>query len=163
MTFYFALSIMKNKKWIKGQSLIEVLVALGIISIVTTALASVVVTSMNNAQLSKNQNQALQYSQEGLEVVRLLRDQDYVAFRNYNNTFCLDKGSKTLGADCTNPNIDNFFLRKVTIVQSGCSSNVASAVVTVSWADGKCPDNNTFCRSSKLGTCFSTVNNVPTL
>jgi prepilin-type N-terminal cleavage/methylation domain-containing protein len=154
---------MKNKKWAKGQSLIEVLVALGIISIVTTALASVIITSMDNAQLSKNQNLALQYSQEGIEVVRQLRDQDYIAFRSHNNTFCLDKGSNTLESDCTNPNIDNFFLRKVTIVQSGCSANVASAVVAVSWADGKCPDNNTFCRSSKLETCLSTINEVPTL
>ena len=95
--------------------------------------------------------------------MRKLRDQDYVAFRGYNNTFCLDKGSSALGADCTNPNINNFFLRKVTIVQSGCSANAASVVVAVSWADGKCPGGNTFCRSSKLETCLSTVNQVPTL
>lgn len=154
---------MKNKKLHKGQGLIEVLVALGIISIVVTALATVVITSMDNAQLSKNQNHALQYSQEGIEVVRQLRDQDYITFRNYNSTYCLSKGSNTLGADCTNPNIDNFFLRKVRVVQSGCSANVASAVVTVSWADGKCPNTNTFCRSSRLETCLSTVNQVPTL
>ena len=154
---------MKIKKWANGQTLIEVLVALGIISIIVTALASVVVTSMNTAQLSKNQNQALHYAQEGVEVLRQLRDQDYVAFRDYNNTFCLDKESSVLGTDCTSPNIDNFFLRKVTIVQSGCSADVASVAVSVLWTDGKCPAGNTFCRSSRLETCLSTVNQVPTL
>lgn len=154
---------MKIEKWASGQTLIEVLVALGIVSVIVTALVSIVVTSMSNAQLSKNQNQALQYSQEGMEVVRGLRDSDYVAFRNYNSTFCLGKGSVVLGADCVNPNIDNFFLRKVTIVQSGCSPNVARVLVNVSWADGKCPASNALCRVSTLESCLSVVNSVSNL
>ena len=150
-------------KWVSGQTLIEVLVALGIISIIVTALAALVVTSMSNAQLSKNQNQALDYAREGMEVVRRLRDEDVVGFRSYNNTFCLDKGSGVLGVDCANLNIDNFFLRKVIIVQSGCSANVASVVVTVSWADGKCTSGNAFCRVTRLESCLSVVNPVSAL
>ena len=154
---------MKIEKWVNGQTLIEVLVALGIISVIVTALGALVVTSMSNAQLSKNQNQALDYAREGMEVVRRLRDEDVVGFRNYNNTFCLDKGSGALGVDCVDPNIDNFFLRKVIVVQSGCTTNVSSVVVAVSWADGKCASGNAFCRVSKLETCLSVVNSVPTL
>ncbi len=154
---------MKIGKWANGQTLIEVLVALGIISIIVTALAAVVVTSMSNAQLSKNQNRALDYAREGMEVVRRLRDEDVVGFRSYNNTFCLDKGANALGSDCVAPNIDNLFLRKVTVVQSGCITNVASVVVTVSWADGKCTIGNTFCRVSRLESCLSVVNPVSSL
>ena len=146
-----------------GQTLIEVLVALGIISIIATALGAVVVDSMSNAQLSKNQNQALDYAREGMEIVRRLRDEDIVGFRSYNNTFCLGKGAGSLGADCVSPNIDNFFLRKVTVAQSGCTANVASVVVTVSWANGKCTAGNTFCRVTRLDSCLSVVNPVSAL
>jgi prepilin-type N-terminal cleavage/methylation domain-containing protein len=151
----------------KGQTLIEVLVALGIISVVATALAAVVITSASNAQFSKNQNMATQYTQEGMEIVRRMRDSDYTVFRTYNSIYCLDKDSSILGPNCTSANIDNFFLRKVTITQGTCAgsavSNVASITVSVAWQDGKCSASNPYCHASRLVTCLSTVNPVPTL
>jgi prepilin-type N-terminal cleavage/methylation domain-containing protein len=147
----------------KGQTLIEVLVALGIIAVVATALSAVVVTSMGNARFSQDQNMATQYSQEGLEIMRQIRDNDYVAFRNLNNgNYCLAKGSGALAPDCFSANVDNF-LRKVTIAQSGCGVNVASVVVTVSWQSSRCSSANSFCHNAKLSTCLSSVNPVQPL
>ena len=154
----------------KGQTLIEVLVALGLIGVVATALAGLVVISMGGTRNSKNQNLATQYAQEGMEVIRQRRDNDYVAFRGIvTGTYCLDAGSITLNPDCTTANITangNNFLRKVTIGQSAatrCAPDVARVTVTVSWQDSKCSVANIFCHTSKMESCLSSVNPVPTL
>jgi len=145
-----------------GQTLMEVLVALGIIAVVATALSGVVITSMGNARFSKDQSLATQYAQEGMETVRSLRDSNYTGFQNIaSGTYCLAKNSVTLTANCFSANFDTF-LRKVTITQSSCSANVARVEVSVAWQDSKCPASNSFCHSSQLSTCLSSVNPVPT-
>ena len=153
-------------KPMKGQTLIEVLVALGVIAVIATALAAVVVTSVSNTQFSKNQNLASQYAQEGMEIVRSIRDSDYVTFRTYSGSYCLDKDATTLTPDCSSANVDNF-IRRVTIVQDTCAgssvTDVDNVKVSVSWQDGKCPVSNTYCRNATQETCLSTVNPVPTL
>lgn len=146
----------------QGQTLVEVLVALGIITIIITALTGVVITSMGNARNSKDQNQATQYAQEGMEIVRQIRDSDYVGFRNYSGTYCLDGGSSTLGPDCFSANVDNF-LRKVIVTPDGCGTEIAQITVIVSWRDSKCSAVNPFCHTSRFESCLSTVNPVPTL
>lgn len=154
---------MKFKINTKGQSLIEILVALGIITIIATALTSVVITSLGNARSSKDQALATQYATEGLEIMRLKRDIDYTAFQNIiSGTYCLDKGASNLGPNCTSSNVDNF-IRKVTIAQSGCAVKIARISVIVSWQDSKCPASNSYCHNSKLETCLSTVNPVQAL
>lgn len=60
----------------KGQSLIEVVVALSVAAVIITALLIVVITSLRNAQLSQTQSRATKYAQEGLERVRAIRDRD---------------------------------------------------------------------------------------
>ncbi len=146
----------------KGQSLIEVLVGLGIISVVVTALAAVVITSTGNAQFSKNQNLATHYSTEGMEIMRKIRDGDYAVFRNIaSGTYCLDKGSSNLSPNCNFGNVDNF-RRQVTITHSGCAANVTRVIVTVGWQDSKCASAN-FCHKSELSSCLSAVNPVPAL
>ena len=65
----------------KGQSLIEVVVALAAALLVILALVRVAVTSMRNASLAKNQALATQYSQEAMERIRAFRDQtDWTTF-----------------------------------------------------------------------------------
>lgn len=150
----------------RGETLIEVLIALALITVVATALAAVVVTSMGNARFSKDQNLATQSAQEGMEIVRRIRDNNYVDFRNIASaTYCLNEGvtALPLPADCTSANVSGNFLRKVIITQDGCATNVAKVIVTVSWQDSKCSAANIFCHTSRLESCLSTVNPVPTL
>ncbi|MBI3069818.1 MAG: hypothetical protein HYY87_00750, partial [Candidatus Levybacteria bacterium] len=54
----------------KGQTLIEVLLALGTAVVVLSATVVAVLSALNNAQFSKNQSLATQYAQEGMEVMR---------------------------------------------------------------------------------------------
>jgi prepilin-type N-terminal cleavage/methylation domain-containing protein len=146
----------------KGQTLIEVLVALGIISIIVTSVASIVTSSLGNTEYSKDQNTATKYAQEGLEVARSVRNNNYNTFAVLNGNYCLAKGDSTLGpaqGSCT-VNIDNYFIRKIQIEQSpGCGSNVSKVTSIVAWQDGKCV-GGTFCHASNLVTCFSRVNPV---
>lgn len=60
----------------KGQSLVEVIVALAVALIVILALVRVTVTSIHNASFAKNQALATQYAQEGMEKIRAYRDQN---------------------------------------------------------------------------------------
>lgn len=176
----------------KGQTLIEVLIALAIAILVVAAIAIVILSALNNAQFSKNQNITTQYAQEGMEIVRNLRSSDWTSFKDLAlppNSYCLDKGRTTLQktgslekdirdgnvAGCqglgsehtTGQNVDNIYAREVDLespATSPCNSNEIKATVIVSWSDTKCTDTgNVFCHKAQIVSCFSTGNILPTL
>lgn len=154
---------------LSGQTVVEVLVALGAAVVVVTAIAVVVISAVNNTEFSKSQNMATQYAQQGMEVLRQVRDSDYALFKTYDGTYCLDQDETTLGqaaVDCTAPNVDDF-IRKVVVDQSGCSNGaspkLAKATVTVSWTDGKCTSGSIYCHEVDLATCLGpAIGQVPT-
>src|SRR3990167_5991535 len=63
-----------RKKNEKGQSLIELLVALGIGVIIISSLVSLGNASTRRATGSRQENEASKLSQEGLEIMRHIRD-----------------------------------------------------------------------------------------
>lgn len=146
----------------KGQSLIEVLVALGLISLIITGVATVITTSLNNAQFSQDQATATKYAQEGLEITRSIRESNSGTFAELEGTYCLAKGATALGPaqlNCTQPNTDHF-IRSVRIERApGCGANVSKIIATVTWTDGKC-NAGTNCHKSELVSCLSRVNPV---
>lgn len=138
--------------------MIEVLVALGIISVIVTALTAVVITSLGNTRHGKDQNLALQYAQEGLEVIRSMRDENYNTFASLaNGNYCLSKNSRTLAPSCSVPNVDNYS-RSVNIENSACGTSITRVTVTVSWRDSRCSAAKPFCHEVDLATCLSAVN-----
>lgn len=147
----------------KGQTLIEILIALGIGGVIISAITVVITSGLNNAQFGKNQNLATNFAQEGMEVVRKIRNNNYNGFRAYSGTYCLGKNQTALGSpvtSCSGENVDAF-IRSVQVQQNaGCSANGARVTVTVSWSDGKCPANNTYCHKSQLVSCLSAVNPI---
>lgn len=148
--------------WQKGETLIEALVALGLISIVVAAVATTITTSLSNIQYNENQTLATKYAQQGIESVRQIRNQNYSAFRNLDGLYCYGKDQPVLGFPqqiCTTENLDTF-IRSVEIDQSpGCANNVARVTVRVAFRDGKC-QNNTYCHIQTHNTCLSTINPV---
>jgi len=144
----------------KGQTLIETVLALGIIAIILSGVTIVVTSSLSDASFSQNQTLATQYAQEGTEILRTIRSSDYAGF-NKNGTYCLAKGALTLPSSspsCTAPNVDSF-IRSVSIVKDGCSAKVAQTTVTVSWSDNKC-SSGSYCHSSNLISCLSTISPI---
>ncbi len=149
----------------KGQSLLESVLALAVIAIVLSAIAVVSTNSLSDAGRGKYQTLATQYAQEGVEVLRKIRNINYTSFRNnYNGTYCLAKGASSLtsSSTCQSPpasNVDSF-IRTVTIERSpGCATNVVKATVKVAWTDGKC-NTGAWCHASTIVTCLSSVNPV---
>lgn len=67
---------MKSKS-IKGESILELTIILGLIVIVISAVAFATVNGLRNSQFSKNQLQATKLAQELIEGVRTIRDRDY--------------------------------------------------------------------------------------
>lgn len=145
----------------KGQSLMEVLIALSIIAFVASAVGGVIVSSLNNAQFGKNKTLATKYAQEGLEAIRELRNKNYTVFKAYSGEYCLGTIPATLTSrppDCNTPNVANF-IRTVEIEQSpGCGASLAKVMIKVAWSDGKCPAANPYCHTNLHSSCLSTVN-----
>lgn len=57
-----------------GQTLLEVVVAVGIALVVVGALTVAATNAVRNASLSRNQTQATRLAQDGIETARALRD-----------------------------------------------------------------------------------------
>lgn len=58
----------------KGQSLVEMLLAISVIIIVILALIGITTASVRNASFARNQALATKYAEEGVEKVRVYRD-----------------------------------------------------------------------------------------
>lgn len=144
----------------KGQTLLEALLVLAAIALIFSGIAVIITSSLSNAGYGKNQSLATQYAQDGVEMLRTFRNKDYASFQNYNGNYCLPNGATTLGAQgtCSIPNADNF-IRSVVMERNGCGLDASKATVNVAWTDGKCT-SGTYCHTSKLISCISTVNPV---
>lgn len=128
----------------KGQSLFEVVLALGVITAITVGIVSLTVSSMRNASFSKNKTLAGRYAQEATEWLRSERDTDFTAFSDHLKTslqWCLPgpilNWNKT-GA-CGVSNIpDTPLFRDVTFTTSLVSGKtVIEANIRVYWDDAQ--------------------------
>lgn len=159
-----------------GQTLIEIMLAFSVSILVLSAIVVGVTTSLSNTQYTKNQNLANSYAQEGMAVVRQIRDSSWPTFSSYSD------GLYCLGPDLTELTptsqsslcrqkflVDGIFAREVIFDHdspSCCSNNSVScengvrgskATVKVSWSDSKCPIGTPLCHQVELATCFSNL------
>lgn len=70
----------------KGQSIIEVLVALAVGVLVVSAITIAGLNALNNAQYGRDQTLATKYAQEGIEVAKNLSKADLSAFKTFGST-----------------------------------------------------------------------------
>lgn len=157
-----------------GQSLMEVLLAFGVSILIMGAIVSRVIASLDNAQYSKNQNLATTYAQEGLDIVRRIRDASWIDFENrVDGNYCLPSNTSNLavydGNECKTPALllDNLFARKIEIYHSAADCADASGtidgslvIVTTSWPSGKCTNTaavGPYCNKVQLDTCLLNI------
>lgn len=151
----------------KGQTLVEALIALGVAIVIISAIVVSVISSLSNAQFTKNQNQANHFAQEGMEIVRGIRNSSWTTFSALSSTYyCLSANSTTLvvrGADGCGQNV-GIFVREVLVEHSSASCVGTSRItVNVSWSDSKCTDtSNTFCHKVDFISCLGNNGAVPT-
>lgn len=77
-----------NRLTAKGQTLLELVVGMSLITVVIGALAITTTYSLRNTQFSKNQAQATQLAQENMEKVRTIKSANYGVCLT-NRTPCL--------------------------------------------------------------------------
>lgn len=160
-----------------GQTLLEILLAFSVSIMVLSAIIFGVTASLSNTQYTKNQNLANSYAQEGMAVVRKIRDSSWTQFLLYtNSTYCIIKDAITLsdppGLNC-GQNV-GIFSREVKfehnsqscIADPSCVGPAcvkgSKTTVKVSWADNKCPVGTPLCHKVELITCFANADLKPT-
>lgn len=129
---------MKNSQ---GQSLIEVVVAIGAMSLLLVALLTTISFSIRNSRIAKDRTQAVALSSEGIELMRAYRDYNFNTFfaeariDNYDlpYSWVVEDG---LAADCseTEFEIRDFFRRCVKLTSIDLTS--VDVEVTVEWQEG---------------------------
>jgi type II secretory pathway pseudopilin PulG len=152
---------------LRGQTLVEVLVALGAVAVVIASITVAVLTALNNAEFSRNQSTASQYAQAGLEIIRSMRYTDYPAFAALTfPNYCMAAGctalNNTVGDQCGQQAVcqqnAGIFVRSVSFSSSAveCDGSATRVGVRVAWTDGNCTDrDNLFCHAVTLHTCIS--------
>ncbi len=136
----------------RGQTLIEVIIAIGLIVLVFTTLAAGVALSVRNSRFARNQALSKEYAREGIEMLRSMRDQMgwdafAAAIRADGSpvTYCVDTIKRTpqefvnlmASGSCTTPVAPNYpFVRTIRLTTSGTPINQVDARVFVTWTDG---------------------------
>ena len=144
-----------------GQTLIEVVIAVGLIVLVLTTLASGIALGVRNNRFAKDSALAKEYSRESLEWLRSMRDQ--AGWETFYTIIDSDTGTATVtyclntlptdptafnnrnGGACTaGQTIDSRFTRQMVVTMN--STSQITGVTTVTWVDG----SKTFSSSSTL-------------
>lgn len=144
----------------KGQTLLEMAIALSAILLTLAAIAIAIVTSVNNSQFIKSQSQASKYAQQGMEVIRYMRNNNILSFNSYSGTNCMDSNN-TISVDtgnCGGVNIGGSFIRQVDFSKLSTDCSFGTLIrVTVKWSSTKCDAStieSRFCHKSELVSCF---------
>jgi type II secretory pathway pseudopilin PulG len=122
-----------------GQSLLEVVVAVGISALILVAVASLAAGSVRTSSYNRNNAQATKYAQEALEWLRTQRDEDWDTFASYSSTSGVTTNLCTSpisawGGTCP---IANIFFRSTTLTMDASNSDIIDAVVSVTWTDSQ--------------------------
>ena len=129
-----------SKRFKLGQSLIEVVVSLGVIVVLAVSLISTSLITQKTARTAKNNNAATKLTQESIEKIRVFRDRQ--GFDVLTGGSCLvlnssdvDPANWILVSGCSTGELVSLnntnFERKIKIENS--SSNTKLVTVTVTW------------------------------
>lgn len=130
----------KCRRSSRGQSLIEVLVAMMVVALVLTAVVSVIILSIKSAQYARHKSRAAFLAQEAVEWIRSQRlERSWGPFEDLAEggvTYCLDTLNFKLGVcEEGTDEIDSLYLREV-LMTSGGGGTTVTADVTVTWFEG---------------------------
>ena len=160
----------------RGQTLLEAVIALSVLVIVLGAVATAVLTSINNSSFIKQQNQANKLAQQGMEYIRDRINNSGTtptAFQTYtqyagsssgiqcfNDFSASPPANPIFSSTCGGANVQGVFKREANFIVGSCSNagndftNGLKVAVNVYWTDGKCTTGSPFCHSQKVVSCF---------
>lgn len=127
---------MKSIIGTKGQSLYEVVIALGIISLILVTSISLSTSSVRNTSFARNDSLATKYAQEGTEYLRQQRDSSWDSFAGQANGVKKSLGNLSWPptGSCNIPQATHF-CRSITLTRAG--TDTINALIEVSWDDGQ--------------------------
>ncbi len=134
----------KNSRDQRGQSLVEMLVVVGIVVLLVTGIVSGTTLSLSSTHTTQQRSTAVKYAQDGIELARSLRDDGWTNFAALGTTessYCV--GSEvppvfSLASGTCGTNIGGTYARTITlhlIPASGTNVEKMSVTVVVSWGD----------------------------
>ncbi len=137
---------MQNKGHVlspEGQTLIEVVIAVGVVILLVTGLIVGSTSSLKGGQFSTNSSKALKYAQELLEITRTLRDNSWSTFASRSGLWCLDESGVWTQAQAgvCPVNVGGIFTRGATFTWDGANNRMKVDVI-VSWIDGSGTHNS---------------------
>jgi type II secretory pathway pseudopilin PulG len=138
-----------------GQTLIEMVVAVGMVSLVLVAIVAGIAISIRNSRFSKNKALATRFAQEGIEKFRFYRDEfGWIPFFETINgqsvggyvEYCFDDFptglediSDSLG-NCTTETISGTeYTRYAQVNVTTLPSDFVDILVGVTWIEGAAP------------------------
>lgn len=126
----------------KGQTMVELLVALGIAALVLVAVVAGAISALSNVMFSRSQGESNRYARESLEWLRGQRDTGWTTFSSKasaspGTTWCLKNLDWLLPGTCsaadTIPNTTLFREATLTTV----AANDIDITIIVSWSDSR--------------------------
>lgn len=130
----------------KGQTLVEMIVVVGVIVLLTTGIVAGTTASLSRTEALRVRSEALTHTQTGIELARKIRDDGWNAFWLMGSAggtvYCVNSAGVWSGAPC-GVNIDGIFTRSVTL-QTTSSPGEPTMIVTsnVIWGDIADPSND---------------------
>lgn len=127
------------ERLIKGQIIIELLVAFGLAGILIPAILSGLIGATNGKAQQQQRIIAVGYLKEGEEAVRDLRNSDWSNIAKDDAYYpVVTSGVWTLSKNSTNGNLNGGFTRSVVISSIGTPSDpsIKRILITVSWGTG---------------------------
>lgn len=124
-----------------GQSLLEVVIAIGVIAVLVMGLVVAATSSLRYSQESRLRSSAVKYAQEAIELAREIRDSStWTVFAQYSGsgtkTWCIDSDgawTQDSGTGCGPIAPGSQFSRSVMFTWNDPLMQVVS---TVSWISG---------------------------
>jgi type II secretory pathway pseudopilin PulG len=118
----------------KGQTLVEAIVVIGMVMLLVTGLISGTTTSLKSSQSGRARSEATKYADEGMELIRLMRDENWTTFASHGGLYCFGSDgllSLPVGPSCpTNiQTADNALARSATFTWLGNKMQVEVSVV----------------------------------
>lgn len=128
-----------------GQSLVEVVVAIGVVVLIVSGLVIAVISSLRSAQSSRLRSTATKLTQDGIEIMRNLRDTGWSQFalNDSPNAWCLGlDGILVELPSCTGNIVIGGLTYTRTALLTETSTDQLTVTITVTWIEGKTLKNS---------------------
>jgi prepilin-type N-terminal cleavage/methylation domain-containing protein len=121
----------------RGQSMLEVLVAIAIAALIMMGVVSLSTVSVRNSSYSRDNSLATKFAQEAMEWLREERDKDWTDFAARAGTYTINCQPLLESSwDTSCGAINGKFVRSAELSVVDFDPNRISATVTVQWQDG---------------------------